>query len=334
MIMVCFSIEISSNFEEKHIMAAIIFLLSFILGLLFIVGIISPKKILKRSVNPTRGKIFLFFGLPSLALFIGWGAMYESSWDEALKDPVNAKEVSLKYKKLDVLPDELEQMTNLISLDLAKNNLRSLPIYLKDFDQLESIDLAENPIEELPLWLADMEALKSLNLNGTQITSIPDLLSNLSINYRNTPLWLAENPEKVESQTKTETSSYEEDHSESLTEFALRKLLEDDNDYRRKFKKGEIFYNDPVTNEQVDQIGEFMIAMGLFDDEKEASMLLDYNDQIYQLKVVVIGEEALNDIVIDAFTTIEGAIQQDIFPEDEFHLILTDGDFKAMKTIK
>lgn len=316
-------------------MTAIIFLLSFIFGLIFLVGLISPKKVLRKSENPTRGKTFLFFGLPSLALFIVWGSMYESSWDEALKDPASATEISLKYKRLDTLPAELEQMTNLVSLDLSKNNLRSLPTYIKDFEKLESINLSENPIEVLPIWLADMSALKELNLDNTQITAFPEQLSELTITYANTPLWLTENPDvnSLKQVAETETSE-REDHTESLGEFAMRQFLGKDYGHKRKFKKGEIFYNDPITKEQVDPIGEFMVEINLFDDEQEASMLLDFTDEVYELKIVVVSEEVLSDLVMESFTTIENAIQKDYFPNDEFHLVLTDGDFDPIRTIK
>lgn len=318
-------------------MIAILFLLSFILGLVFLVGLLSPKKVLRKSENPGRGKVLLFFGLPSLALFIAWGSMYESSWDEALKDPLSATEVSLKYKKLGILPEELEQMTNLVSLNLAKNNLHSLPAYLKDFNQLETIDLSENPIETLPFWLSEMKALKELNLDNTQLASIPDQFSDLTISYRNTPLWLVENPkteEKEDEDNESKDAESRDDHSESLGEFALRKILEDENDYRRKYKKGEIFYNDPVTEAQVDSIGLFMISIGLFDDEQEASMLLDYTGEVYELKVVVVSEESLSDLVMESFIAIENAIQIDYFQNEDFHLVLTDGDFDTITTIK
>lgn len=323
--------------NKKHIMAVSTFLLSFILGLLFLVGLISPKKVLRKSESPTRGKAFLFFGLPSIALFIAWGSLYESSWDEALKNPETATEVSLKYKKLEILPDELEEMTNIVSLDLAKNNLKSLPIYLKDFKNLETIDLAENPISELPVWLNEMVSLKELNLDNTQITSIPDGLSKLKISYQNTPKWIAENPE-VESTTaaqNTDSSSLEDERSESLGEFALRKILDDRFDFKRKFKKGEIFYNDPVTVDQVDVIGEFMIMMDFFNDEREASMLLDQNrDDVFELKIVVVSEEALTEEVMTGFTSIKNVIKQDVFPDNDFHLVLTDDEFDEIKTIK
>ena len=53
--------------------------LSFILGLIFLVGLISPKKVLRKTDKPTRGKIFLFFGLPSIVIFILWGSLYEGT---------------------------------------------------------------------------------------------------------------------------------------------------------------------------------------------------------------------------------------------------------------
>lgn len=300
-------------------------------------GLVSPKKILRSSENPTRGKVLLFLGLPSFLLFIGLGALYESPLEEAMKNPTEVVTLNLSDDRLEAVPTAVDLMINLKELDLSQNQLQSLPEFLANLENLEVLNLEGNPISKLPDWLLDMKGLKELNVNGTNVEEIADSFEVLSITYRNTPLWKMENP-TIEGESEEEEateSSDEEERTESLGEFALRQFLGKDYGQRRKFKKGEVYYNDPVTKDQVDQIGEFMIMMDFFNDEREASMLLDLNeDDVYELMIVVISEEALTDEVLTGFATIEGIIQQDVFGEDEFHLVLTDGEFEPIKTIK
>lgn len=317
-------------------MSTLLFLLSFVLGLIALVGLISPKKVLRSSENPTRGKVMLFLGLPSFLLFIGFGMAYESPLEEAIKNPLETTTLNLSNDRLEEIPAEVELMVNLQELDLSNNQLQTLPTFLADLKQLEVLNLEGNPMDELPTWLGEMTALREINAQGTEINQIPESLQELTISYRNTPLWRLENPDAEPDTTEEVAASSDEDErEESLGEFALRQFLGQDYGFKRKFKKGEIYYNDPVTKDQVDQIGEFMIMMDFFNDEREASMLLDMNEEdIYELKIVVISEEALTEEVLIGFASIEGVIQQDIFGDDEFHLVLTDGEFDPIKTIE
>lgn len=321
-------------------MSTVFFLLSFLLGLLTLIGLFSPKTILRSSEKPTRGKVLLFFGLPSFLLFLGFGMLYESPFEEAMKNPLEVVILNLSNDRLETIPTEVDLMLNLKELDLSKNKIASIPDFLLTLEKLEVLNLEGNPINELPAWLGNMPALREVNVSGTGVEEIPEELLSLTVNYRNTPLWLVENPATEENETSEKEASpsedsEEEDREESLGEYALRQFLGRDYGQRRKFKKGEIYYNDPVTKDQVDQIGEFMILMEFFNDEREASMLLDFSEEdIYELMIVVVSEEALTDEVIAGFTTIEGVIQQDVFGENEFHLVLTDGEFDPIKTIK
>ncbi len=315
-------------------MATLLFTLSIVLGLIALLGLIAPRKVIRNKQKASRGKVMLVYALPSLLLFIGFGMTYESDWDKALKNPAEVTSVSLKFKKLEELPAELAQMTRLQQLDLSKNKLTALPDYLSTFDNLQHIDLSDNPIRELPAWLGEMKSLKKLTLDNTEVATLPEWLSHLDISYANTPLYVAENPENGNENTPDAAES-KDDREESLGEFAMRKFLGKDYGYRRKFKKGEIFYNSPVTKEQVDTIGEFMLLMNFFNDEREASMLLDKNkNDVYELKIVVVSERALTEEVMQGFQSIKQVIQQDVFPNDVFHLVLTDGEFDTLKTLE
>jgi hypothetical protein len=321
-------------------MAVLLFLLTIVLCLLLLIGLVSPKTALMFMKTPTRAKVILVYGLSIIVLLFSYGIIHESSWELALKNPAEATEVSLKYKKLEKLPDELKQMTKLIELDLSKNRLSSLPDYIKDFQDLQVLDLSDNPITSIPIWIKDMPGLIELNLDNTNVKSLPDGLELVRVTYNDTPLDSAENyiaveTNDIESSDETDKEIEEDDRTESFGEFAMRRLLGKDYGSRRKFKKGEIYYNQPVATEQVDKIGDFMILMGFFNDDREASMLLDENDEgVFELMIVIVGEEALTEEVVQAFSSIEQVIQNDVFPENEFHLVLTDDEFDPIKTIE
>lgn len=318
-------------------MAIVFFTLSLILGFVSILGLISPKLILRNSAHPKRSKVLLLLGLPSFILFVAFGFTYESSWDAALKDKENVLEVSLKYMNLTELPEELSTMKQLVKLDLSKNNLTELPNYLRDFNKLEELNLSDNPISELPVWLTDLKSLKRLTLDRTDIIAIPVGLESAEVSYKETPLYQIEHPVLEEAKEKPELAEekmQEDDHSESFGEFAMRKFMGRDYGSRRKFEKGEIFYEQPVTKDQVDQIGEFMLLLGVFNDENESSMLLELDEDIYKLKMVVNEDSELNADLIAAFTTIKSAIQLDVFPNDKFQLILTDDRLDPIKVIQ
>ncbi len=320
-------------------MATAAFIISLILGVIMLIGLISPKRILKFKENPTRGQVFLIFGLPSFAMFILFGMLYESRLEVAAKDPEHTYLLKLTNQRLEAVPEEVAQLYNLEGLYLQENHLTTLPDFLLTLEKLELLNLADNPIESIPLWIAQMKSLKELDLENTNISMIPAGLEDLTINYKGTPLWLAEHPEEiiVESvdESKTIIASNEEDHSESLGEFAMRQLLDQDYGYKRKFKKGEIFYNGPVTQEQADQVGEIMVTMGFFNDEKEVSMLLDQNDdKIYEFKMVVDQSEQIEEEVLEALKIIRLLVQGQVFPDDQLHLHLTDGQFETTKIIK
>jgi Leucine-rich repeat (LRR) protein len=309
-------------------------ILFFVLAVLMVIGLIMPKRILKFVKNPTRGKVLLFFGTPALILFIIVGVFAETALETALKEPERAHNLKLNAKNLKEVPTEVAQLSVLQALFLQNNEITTLPNFFLDMDSLRLINLMNNPISEIPAWLGQMKSLKDLDLDGTKIIAIPAGLEHLNISYKDTPLWKAENPEEIAK--AEEEKANEDEHSESLSEFAVRQFLGKDYGLRRKFLKGEIYYNSPVTKEQADAVGEMMVTMGIFSEDKEVSMLLDKNnEQVYELKMIIDSDEVGEDPeLLESLKVIRALVQTSAFPDEVMHLHLTDNQFDTEQIIK
>jgi len=318
-------------------MAIILFFLSIVLGLVMVLTLIIPGKILAFTSSTSRVKALLYFGVPALLAFILSMVLGASRLELALEDPENTIELSLSRKNLKQLPPELSKLVNLQKLDLSRNAFTEVPEELKELSQLTSLDLSDNPIETLPEWLSALSNLKEMNLSNTKIEQIPDALRNIAISYENTPLWDANQPKTtpVSDDIKQieSTKTGDVDHTESVTDYAFRQLIGSDYGFKRKFKKGEVYYDDPVTKEQADQIGNFFVGLDYFNDRNEVTVLLVKTKQVYVLKMVVDASQ-LTDEVVDSFRQIRTFIKSDFYQEDKFHLHLIDTDQKLIKEIK
>jgi hypothetical protein len=300
-----------------------------------VTGLVSPKRVLIFADKPTRGKVVLLFIPIMFGLLILMGTLHESPLELALKAPDTTKDLVYNDGNLDEVPMDITKLANLTSLYLEDNKITTLPIFLKDMDNLSLISLKNNPIEALPAWISEMKNLKYVEVDGTNIATLPSGLENLTISYTNTPLWRSENPQ-LASATTPSLNTTEDEHAESFKEYAMRRINGQDYGSRRKFLKGEIYYNSPVTKEQADKVGEFMVTIGMFSEEKEVSMLLNQNkDQIYELKMVIDWEYLEQEPeMIDFLKEIRSLAQEAAFINDELHLHLTDDQFETKQIIK
>lgn len=288
-------------------MASLFFLLSFLLGLLFVVALLAPQRLLPGD-QPKRSKAFLFYLLPSIAFLLVSVAINPDPAD-AFLDDLTATEIDLSGENLYRLPEEYAQFTELrklnvsdnnmaevppvlfglktlTHLNLAENRISSLPEGLKALSQLQTLNLSGNPIAELPAWLSELPTLKTLDISHTQIEQLPAAIRAKQaqgawvVNYTGTAAYYAEHPEEnpnaedqlSDSEAQADNASSgtdEEDHAESLGSFARRKLFgRDDLGHKRVFGEGEVYYDDPVTQAMADSVGSFMTQVGFFSDRK------------------------------------------------------------------
>ncbi len=85
-------------------------------------------------------------------------------------------------QKLTDLPEVLEKLSWLKSLNLANNKLTANPTSLgrlHTLPQLQSLDLSDNQLTVLPEWIGDLKQLRALDISNNRLKALPESLSNL-----------------------------------------------------------------------------------------------------------------------------------------------------------
>lgn len=304
-------------------MENVLLIISLVLFMAFIVGMFKPSTVI-RVGKPSRGKVFLFFFIPTFICFVFVGMLGSQKTTEALENPEGVEELRLTSRNYDKVPELLKDFKDLKVLSLRNNNITSLNKTILEMPLLEELDLSSNPLIEIPEWLADLGHLKKINLNKTSIDTIPALLDkSIEITYSDTPY------ERKELARKTDQEADME--SEGLGEFAIRKLLGNEHGYKKKFKKGELYYIKPVTEAQVDSLGAYLTTTGFFNDDRKVSMQITYNSKsekpVYELRAIT--EENLEEGIIESFKLQAMFISLKVFEGEPLHFHLCDDQFNT-----
>lgn len=327
-------------------LSLILTLVILVLVVLFVLGLISPKKFASFGGGPHRGKAFVYLGV-AFVLLIVLGSMADNILEKQIAEtPEEIYELELAEKELTAFPDYLPTLINLEDLNLEFNQITEINAGIKDLDNLTHVKLSHNPITVLPTWLLEMEGLENLNLFNTEIdsSSLPVIeklvAKGVYVDYDETHITGKDLEQKAyEEATKDYTDDKEavesDDHTESFWDFAKRRLLSDDDTQRRIYGKGEIYYYDDIEQAVIDSLGVTLTDLGLFGEEKEASVKLEWEDDAYLLKVVTIMEEAedINEEQEIAWIFIRSTIKVRVFPEDDLIVQLCDRRLEVLKEI-
>jgi internalin A len=93
---------------------------------------------------------------------------------------VDGTRVSLADRKLGSLPDWVENLPALTTLDLSGNHLTGLPSAIGNLTSLTTLDLSGNHLTGLPSTIENLTSLTTLRLFRNRLRSIPDSIGNLS----------------------------------------------------------------------------------------------------------------------------------------------------------
>ncbi|CAK9293626.1 unnamed protein product [Gordionus sp. m RMFG-2023] len=91
----------------------------------------------------------------------------------------NITHLSLNDISLIRLPNDIGDLTNLVSLEVRDNMLHNLPPSMLTLPKLERLDLGNNEISILPEQLV-LPSLQELWLDGNQLASLPSSICNLA----------------------------------------------------------------------------------------------------------------------------------------------------------
>jgi len=80
-------------------------------------------------------------------------------------------DLNLENLDLENIPESLQCLTNLRTLDIAQNHVENIPNWISKFKVLENLVLGRNPIESLPISIIKLTKLRYLDVTQTKLTS-------------------------------------------------------------------------------------------------------------------------------------------------------------------
>jgi len=105
-------------------------------------------------------------------------------------DETNPKEESIYFSgNLHVIPEQLFDFSELISLSIHGQNLTEIPIAIRKLKKLKYFDFSSNKISEIPKELIELNNIESIGLDGNLFTDFPNEIlrlpniKSISFNY-------------------------------------------------------------------------------------------------------------------------------------------------------
>ncbi len=91
----------------------------------------------------------------------------------------NGKKVSMTYKKLSIVPEEVLRDSSITELVLSFNRIDFLDERISSLTQLEALSLQGNNFSQFPKQVCYLKSLKYLNLSNNRIDSLPPCIKEL-----------------------------------------------------------------------------------------------------------------------------------------------------------
>jgi Leucine-rich repeat (LRR) protein len=104
---------------------------------------------------------------------IDWIKMYslESHFEKELEE---IETLDLSWTDIEVVPKEIDKLTNLKSLSLRSTSITALPESILSLEKLEALDLRYTDLTELPEGIGEMSSLQHIDIDCTDICELPD----------------------------------------------------------------------------------------------------------------------------------------------------------------
>jgi hypothetical protein len=104
-------------------------------------------------------------------------------------------------------------------------------------------------------------------------------------------------------------------------------------DARLTFKKGELYYNGPVTQEQARRVGEYLVQQEVFSDEKASTVQLHQEQGLCRLRFVIDSAHADDPLVVIQFGTIGSEIARDVLGGRPIEVSVSDDHLNPIKVV-
>ncbi|KAL5208238.1 hypothetical protein ABZP36_032673 [Zizania latifolia] len=97
--------------------------------------------------------------------------------DEKWWEGVDIQKLILAHNKLEVLREDLRNLSSLVVLNISHNNISSLPAAIGDLPLLKSLDVSFNQINNLPEEIGSTTALVKVDCSNNCLTDLPASLA-------------------------------------------------------------------------------------------------------------------------------------------------------------
>jgi Leucine-rich repeat (LRR) protein len=102
------------------------------------------------------------------------------NWSGVILRADRVDSLDLPFCSISILPEEIGNLTNLISLSITSSFLTELPREIGNLTKLTRLSLASNSITTIPIEIGDLKELTWLSLFNNSLTTIPMNLWNLT----------------------------------------------------------------------------------------------------------------------------------------------------------
>ncbi len=115
--------------------------------------------------------------------------------------------------------------------------------------------------------------------------------------------------------------------------FGALYLFSAKDDSRLSFKQGELYYSEPVTRDEADRVGEYLVKQNIFTDEQESTVLLNQEQGQYQLRFVISPEYVEAPAMAIQFGALGRQIATDVLDGNPVEVGFIDNLFKLIKVV-
>jgi len=98
------------------------------------------------------------------------------------------------------------------------------------------------------------------------------------------------------------------------------------------FRKGELYYTAPVTEQEAQEVGKLLVELQFFSDERESTVHLSRDGDANQLRFVVNPSLASDPETLAAFSTVSSVIAENALGGQPVVMHLCDADFQPLKS--
>jgi len=102
---------------------------------------------------------------------------------------------------------------------------------------------------------------------------------------------------------------------------------------KQDFKKGELFYTENVSKEEVSKAGAFLEEMSYFTDERKTSILLDKNADTFYIQIVVDKRYHTDTSYDESFKALANLAELSIFDGKKTIVELSDRNLNVKRRV-